>query len=72
MRAIFAISGDAWDDLHEIFNGANPRDISIYLPVKYELVINLKAAKAIGQTAVAWSVSKLSMNSPMWRGASSA
>jgi putative ABC transport system substrate-binding protein len=36
------------DDVHEVLNGANPGDIPIYLPTKYELVINLKAAKAIG------------------------
>jgi hypothetical protein len=38
------------DDLHEILNGANPGDIPIYLPTKYELVINLNAAKAIDLT----------------------
>jgi putative ABC transport system substrate-binding protein len=38
------------DDVHEILNGANPGDIPIYLPTKYELVIDLKAAKAIGLT----------------------
>jgi putative ABC transport system substrate-binding protein len=38
------------DDVHEILNGANPGDIPIYLPTKYELVINLKAAKALGLT----------------------
>jgi putative tryptophan/tyrosine transport system substrate-binding protein len=38
------------DDLHEILNGANPGDIPIYLPTKYELVINLKAAKALSLT----------------------
>jgi putative tryptophan/tyrosine transport system substrate-binding protein len=35
------------DDVHEILNGAKPGDIPIYLPTKYELVINLNAAKAI-------------------------
>jgi ABC transporter substrate binding protein len=32
------------DDVHEILNGAKPGDIPIYLPTKYEFLINLKAA----------------------------
>jgi putative tryptophan/tyrosine transport system substrate-binding protein len=38
------------DDVHEILNGATPGDIPIYLPTKYDLVINLKAAKALDLT----------------------
>jgi putative tryptophan/tyrosine transport system substrate-binding protein len=38
------------DDVHEILNGADPGDIPIYLPTKYEFLINLRAAKALGIT----------------------
>jgi putative tryptophan/tyrosine transport system substrate-binding protein len=38
------------DDVHEILNGANPGDIPIYQPTKFDFVINLKAAKALGLT----------------------
>jgi putative ABC transport system substrate-binding protein len=37
-------------DVHEILNGAKPGDIPIYQPTKYEFLINLKAAKALGLT----------------------
>lgn len=38
------------DDVHDILNGAKPGDIPIYLPTRYEFLINLKAAKNLGLT----------------------
>ena len=34
----------------QILNGTSPGDIPIYLAAKFELVINVKAANAIGLT----------------------
>jgi len=38
------------DDVHEILNGAKPGEIPIYQPTKFEFLINLKAANALGLT----------------------
>jgi putative ABC transport system substrate-binding protein len=36
------------NDVHQIFNGTRPGDIPFYLPSKFQLIVNLKTAKAIG------------------------
>ena len=38
------------DDVHQVLNGAKPGDIPVYQPTKFEFLLNLKAAKALGLT----------------------
>jgi putative ABC transport system substrate-binding protein len=35
-------------DVHQILNGAKPADIPFYQPNKFQLIVNLKTAKALG------------------------
>jgi len=38
------------NDVHQILNGTKPADIPIYQPTKFALLINLRAAQALGLT----------------------
>ena len=41
------LAGRMAEDVHQILNGAKPGEIPFYQPTKFELIINLKAAKAL-------------------------
>jgi putative ABC transport system substrate-binding protein len=34
--------------VHQILGGAKPGDIPFYQPTKFQLIVNLKAARALG------------------------
>ena len=36
------------NDVHQMLNGAKPGEIPFYQPNKFQLIVNLKAAKALG------------------------
>jgi putative ABC transport system substrate-binding protein len=44
-RALFRLSAKF---VHKILRGAQPNDLPIEQPTKFELAVNLKAAKALG------------------------
>jgi putative ABC transport system substrate-binding protein len=44
--------------VHKILKGAKPAEIPVEQPIKFEFIINLKAAKPIGLTIPQWTLMK--------------